>query len=72
MLLISREGSENFLKASIKLKKFQIMELSLVVDECLQFVSDMTFLKEKVKTGEESKVVSRSRKSIAHRASLGL
>jgi len=51
MLLISREGSESFLKASLKLKQFQIMELSLVVDECLQFVSDMSFLKEKFKAG---------------------
>ena len=72
MLLISREGSESFLKASLKLKQFQIMELSLVVDECLQFVSDMGFLKERIRNGESSKSASRSRKSIAHRVSLGI
>lgn len=72
MLLISREGSESFLKASLKLKQFQIMELSLVVDECLQFVSDMGFLKERVRNGEASKSASRSRQSIAHRVSLGI
>jgi len=32
MMLIAREGNEGFLKASHKLKQFQIMELSLVID----------------------------------------
>ena len=53
MMLISREGNEGFLKASHKLKQFQIMELSLVIDECLGFVSDMKFIKNVV--GRESR-----------------
>ena len=32
MMLIARDGNEGFLKASHKLKQFQIMELSLVID----------------------------------------
>lgn len=56
------------LKASLKLKKFQIMELSLVVDSCLKFVSDFNFIKEKAKVGEEKQ----TGKSMAQRFSLGL
>jgi len=52
-MLIAREGNEGFLKASHKLKQFQIMELSLVIDECLGFVSDMKFIKGVV--GKESR-----------------
>ena len=46
--MIAKEGNEGFLKASHKLKQFQVMELSLVVDECLNFVSDMKYFKEKI------------------------
>jgi hypothetical protein len=53
MMLIAREGSEGFLKASHKLKQFQIMELSLVIDECLSFVSDLKFMGEAF--GKESR-----------------
>jgi hypothetical protein len=53
MLLIAREGNEGFLKASHKLKQFQIMELALVVDEVLNFVGDLGFLK-----GRDSKAAS--------------
>ena len=50
MLMISKEGNESFLKISQKLKDFQIMEFSLVIDECLKFVGDMGFIKEKLKS----------------------
>lgn len=45
MMMIAREGSQSFIKASQKIKQFQIMEFSMVVDQCLEFVADNSFFK---------------------------
>ena len=78
MLMISKEGNESFLKISQKLKDFQIMEFSLVIDECLKFVGDMGFIKEKLKSRQTSlvrseiRIVSSKREKVENNASLGL
>jgi hypothetical protein len=43
-LAISQEGKENFLSVGEKLKKFQMLEFSYLIDQSLNFISNTHFL----------------------------
>ena len=72
MLLIAREGSHNFIKASERLKKFQTMELSLVLDECISFISDHQFIKAGSTISRSEKPQLNSHSKPEHGISLGI